>query len=302
MRTRDAQRLIFGSLTIVMLVFVASIVGIQMAVTKGATEELSGKVIQPVMERFIFELPGSDLWADSSIAAFTEAIEQFQLAGTFQIYENEDGSTEELKTTRSLAIIDDRGTGRQLRISTGEKLGPFLVTSIEVNQVSLEHDGHVFVLGLSGEVATRSSTFEPDAEEPVVIKRLEDMPALETSRFGKRVSENQWVIDRKEVFSYAEEIMGNPYRATQLFRSFAQTAKQEGEEAGFKINMKGETNFFGDMGLGNGDVIRKVNSMQMKTQIRAEYLVREFMNSRMSAVVLDVENGGETRQQIFIIR
>lgn len=302
MRIRQAQRFIYGTLILILLCFLGSVWGIQQVVHSGTDQSPQTNMVIPDSGEVVFDFPTDRVWADTGAKVFTNAVEQYELSGTFQVYETEEGSLEELRMVRSLALIDDVRSGRQLRVTDGEYLGPFFVKSVGVDEVTLERAGKLFILGLSGETVMRAAPEQMKEEASPPPQRLEDMPALETTRFGKRVSENQWVIDRQEVFSYAEEIMANPLRATQLYRSFSQTAREEGDEAGFAINMKGEKDFFTDMGLGNGDVIRKVNSMQMKTQRRAEFLVREFMKSNMSAVVLDVENNGETRQQIFIVR
>jgi type II secretory pathway component PulC len=94
----------------------------------------------------------------------------------------------------------------------------------------------------------------------------------------------------------------NALRTINLYRSFSQVSTEEDVEPGFQIGMKGEESFFQDMGLQNGDIIRSVNSMKMRTQRRAEYLMREFYKGNMSAVVMDVERNGEVQQHIYLVR
>lgn len=302
MRIRDAQRLIFGSLSLLMLIVIGSVWFLSLSYNRKNPEGfLPPTENARVVSDWKLEIPGEELWANAESLEFTREIDNYTLSGTFQTYETEGDSVQELATASSLALVDDLRNNKQHLLRQGDALGPFSVEHVAMDQITLRRGGQFFVLALSGEIASApAQDAVPKVKDTPV--RLEDMPALETTRFGKKVSENQWVIEREEVFRYAEEIMGSPVRAVQLYRSFDQLAKNEGDKAGFKIEMKGEQDFFTDMGLGNGDVIRKVNSMEMKTQIRAEYLVREFMKSRMSAVVLDVENNGETRQQIFIVR
>ncbi|MDF3129403.1 hypothetical protein P0Y35_09370 [Kiritimatiellaeota bacterium B1221] len=301
MRIRDAQGLIFGSLSLLMLIVIGSFLFLTLSIKRQNTLQ-----IPPASERarvasaWALEIPGEEIWGDAESLEFTREIDNYTLSGTFQTYEAEGDSVHELPAASSLALVDDLRSNKQHLLRQGDTLGPFSVEHVAMNQITLKRGDQNFVLALSGEMATAPvQKEEPRVDAPV---RFEDLPALETTRFGKKVGENKWVIDREEVFGYAEEIMGDPVRAIQLYRSFDQQAKKDGDVPGFKIKMKGEQDFFSDMGLGDGDIIRKVNSMEMKTQVRAEYLVREFMKSRMSAVVLDVENDGETRQQIFIVR
>jgi type II secretory pathway component PulC len=91
-------------------------------------------------------------------------------------------------------------------------------------------------------------------------------------------------------------------RTVNLYRSFSQRTELGDEEPGFEISMKGEKDFFRDVGLQDGDIIRRANSMKMRTQRRAEYLLKEFYNDNMSAIVLDVERDGESQQHIYLVR
>lgn len=301
MRLRDAQSLIFGSLSLMLLLFAGSIWTLSRLFARENPVEIPPPQVADLEQQWQADLPSDAIWADAGTTATIREIENYALAGTFQTYEGEADPNGDLKTSQSLALVDDLKSGRQYLLKTDDPLGSFEVANIGMDQVTLRRGTQLYVLALSGEVAQASAQPEaaPAEEAPL---RLEDMPALETSRFGKRVSDNQWVIDRQAVFDYADEVMNNPYRMVQFYRSFSQVGGIDDERVGFEIDIKGEKDFFRDMGLGDGDVIRKANSMDMRTQLRAEYLLREFMHSRMSAVVLDVENNGEMRKQIFIIR
>ncbi|MGA0368545.1 MAG: hypothetical protein ACO3N7_03745 [Kiritimatiellia bacterium] len=302
MRLRDAQRLIFGSLTLLLLMYLGATAFLVRAFDR---PEPSASDLYPqavTASGQTFEFPGEEAWADTGKALFMREIENYALSGTFQTFEMREGSENEVAQVRSIALVDDLREGKQRLLREGDRLGSFRVDRVSMDRVTLSRGEYQFELALSGQMASGANPVQTESTTPSAPQRFEDLPALEENRFGKKVAENQWVLKRQEVFNYAEEIMGNPLRATQLFRSFSQVAEAEGDEPGFRIQMKGEEAFFRDMGLGDGDVIRRVNSMEMKSQVRAEYLVREFMNSRMSAVVLDVENNGESRKQIFIVR
>ncbi|WFB36216.1 hypothetical protein P3T73_00360 [Kiritimatiellota bacterium B12222] len=297
MRIRESQRLIFGLLGLILALFGGSMYWLRATLMKEPIHEAFLQRLDYPVNAMSFSLPESPIWADMGTQAVTKEIEHYELAGTFQTY-TQDLNT--FSTGSSMALVDDLRSGTQLLLNEKDDLGPFVVEKIEMDRVTLSRDGQSYFLALTGNVAP---TVKPESEEQPkeVVLRIEDMPALETSRFGKRVSETQWLINRQAVVDYAEEVVKNPIRIVQLYRSFSQIGTSL-DDAGFQIDMKGEQEFFKSMGLGDGDVIRKANSMKMITQNRAEYLVREFMNSRMSALVLDVENDGVVRKQVFIIR
>lgn len=308
MRIRVLQRTLFGSIFLLLALMVLSGLWIHSALDLNAAPVVSGSGVPEPITHWDPVFPDTRVWAEPGMEAMSGEVEAYQLAGTYQTFELENGSDTEMLPVASVAVVDDMRSGRQHLVRQGDLLGPFQVREIREEQLTLEYEDQVWILALSGKTVMRERSVELVAkkEEPPV--RLEDLPALETTAFGKRVGDHQWVIDRQAVFDYAGGIMGNPLRATQLYRSFRQVGDPDADidpeegEGGFQIGMRGEKAFFGDMGLADGDIIRKVNSMQMKSQRRAEYLVREFMHSRMSAVVLDIEREGETIQHIYIVR
>lgn len=247
------------------------------------------------------EYPSGDVFFRAGREQFETEARNYRLAGTFQTYVPEGDAFRE---GTQLALVDDIRTARQMMVRTGERVGPFAVAEIRQDQVVLSHGNEEWVLTLPGLLATRTAAArEPGGELDDTPRRFEDMPALETTPFGHRIAENQWVISRDAIFAYADQLMADPRRAINLYRSFTSVVPETEEDmAGFRLKMAGEREFFQSMGLADGDVIHKVNSMEMKNQERAEYLVSEFMRSRMSAVVLDIERNGQMEKKVFVIR
>jgi type II secretory pathway component PulC len=66
--------------------------------------------------------------------------------------------------------------------------------------------------------------------------------------------------------------------------------------------MEGEKEFFSAAGLQEGDVVRKVNSMNMTSQKRAEYFIGEFLQNRVTALVFDIERENKAQKLIYFIR
>jgi hypothetical protein len=203
-----------------------------------------------------------------------------------------------------LALVDDAESGRQHLVSAGDRLGPFRVTGIGREYLALGNGDRIWELEMTGTTRAWAGAERGGArageEAPVT---WETMPALETTPFGKRVADNQWVIQREAVFDYTRALIEEPRRAIALYSNFAKAPpSEEGGFEGFRLTMRAEQEFLGAMGLEDGMVIRAVNSMEMSNQGRAEYMVREFMRGQMGAVVLDVEQDGEMKKLIYVIR
>ena len=54
-------------------------------------------------------------------------------------------------------------------------------------------------------------------------------------------------------------------------------------------------------GAGGAEVVRRVNSMHMTSQRRAEHFIREFVRGNLGAVVLDIERGGKEEKLIYLV-
>ncbi|MDD2520689.1 MAG: hypothetical protein PHR34_07020, partial [Kiritimatiellae bacterium] len=60
--------------------------------------------------------------------------------------------------------------------------------------------------------------------------------------------------------------------------------------------------FYSQVGFQHGDVVRKVNSMRMTSQRRAEYFIGEFVQDRLGAVVIDVERDGQPLKLVYLVK
>jgi len=239
------------------------------------------------------------VFQDTSKAVKPVATDQsrgrYRLAGTFLSFSG-DGSGQEVRK----AIIDDAGEQSQSLVQEGDSLGSWEVEKIRRESVVLQNtSGETLELHLSFSAAPPTST----STGPSILKpnTFEDMPALETSRFGKRIADNRWVLRREELMAYYQELLDNPSRMASLFTSL-QDYREEGDLNGFQVQMVGEQDLFAAMGLEEGDIIREVNSIRMTSARRSEYLVKEFIQGRLNAVVFDVERAGERQKLIQLIR
>lgn len=218
--------------------------------------------------------------------------ERYRLAGTFTAASVEESSR--------MAVIDNLASGEQYLVEENESFEGIEVQEIYPERVVLLCRGKQETLWKSNAAPAPLERRVKTEQQPEVTTWAE-RPALETNRFGKRVSENQWVLKREELLKYQQELMDDPERLANLYLSF-KTAKTGRKTEGFDVLMTGEQEFLGMMSLQKGDRIKRVNSMRMISQRRAEMFVREFAKDRLQSVIMDVERDGEVVQNVFIIQ
>ena len=229
--------------------------------------------------------------------------QRFRLAGTFFSYPGEDAG--EPGGSRR-AILDDLESQRQRLVDEGDQLDAIEVVSIYTDRIILRDPNGEEELWLSFDGDASEPDWDALADEELAehpeARRFEDMPALETSRFGKRIGENRWVFQRDELIRYTDELQDDPERATALFMAMQPEYDEADEVAGFQLDMLGENELYEAAGFQDGDVVRMVNSMPMTSPARAEYFIGEFMHGRISALVFDIERAGEEQKLIHLIR
>ena len=220
---------------------------------------------------------------------------RFRLAGTFFAF----GDAADTSNSYCKAILDDLQKKEQCLVSEGDDLGGVRVSRILRDRIILlgpageEELWLSFAGGRSGSnVLSSAGTAAPGSGQ---------LPSLEENRFGKRVGEGRWVLSRDALMSYYREVKEDPERLASLYVSMKPDYK-EGSIAGYLVDPEGEQEFFKATGLQNGDIVRKVNSMNMISQKRAEYFIGEFAKNRMSALVIDIERGGQAKKLIYMIR
>jgi type II secretory pathway component PulC len=220
---------------------------------------------------------------------------RFRLAGTFFAF----GDASETSNSYCKAILDDLQKREQCLVSEGDDLGGVRVARILRDRVVLlgpageEELWLSFAGGRAGSnVLATTGAAAPGAGE---------LPTLEENRFGKRVGEGRWVLSRDALMAYYREVMEDPERVAALYVSMKPDYK-EGSIAGYLVDPEGEQDFFKATGLQNGDIVRKVNSMNMISQRRAEYFIGEFVKNRVSALVIDIEREGQAKKLIYMIR
>jgi type II secretion system protein C len=222
----------------------------------------------------------------------TPADDRFRLAGTFVLFgESPDGGAPRK------AILDDLRRKSQHLVGEGDSLDGYEVLRVHEDRVVMKAGGKEFELWLSfaggGKEAAPGVTATGGGETPETLQ--------DETRFGGRVGFNRWVMKRDELMRYYQDLLDDPERLASLFVSLKPDYREE-QIAGYFLDPEGEEEFFGAVGLRKGDVIRKVNSMNMTSQKRAEHMIGEFVKNRANAFVLDIEREGKPEKMIYLLR
>ena len=239
----------------------------------------------------------TDVWATvvrGGEIASAVSHEQYRLAGTFFLM----GSGASEGAGQRLAIIDDIAKNQQHIVSEGQSFDGHEILRIHADRLLMRRDGVEIELTLS----FRDGLASASAPEPVSTNTApSEEVVLETSRFGKRIGEARWVMQKESLVGYYQELLDDPERIAAIYMSM-KPDYIDGEVAGYRLEKEGESEFFDAVGLQEGDRIRKVNSMNMTSQARAEYFISEFMKERLGAVVIDIERNGAEEKLIYLFR
>lgn len=215
-----------------------------------------------------------------------------RLAGIF-------GTIGEDGTELRKAILGDDSTKEQAIVSRGEKFAGWTVQEVGDEHVAITRNGERKVLTMSfagGEIAAQpaAATASDELLEP-------EETVLEETPYGKKVGDTRWVLSKRSMQNYYQQLLDNPERIAALYMSLKPIYAGK-DITGYHLNQEGERDFFKAMGLTEGDVVRKVNSMNMTSQSRAEYFIGEFVKDRLGALVLDIERGGKPEKLIYLFR
>jgi len=201
------------------------------------------------------------------------------------------------------AIIDDVKNKRQAMVEPGKMLnGELKVVEVQDDMAVVEFDGQQ--LNLSMRFAELAVAAVPEEEGEEKVLPFWERPALEENRYGKMFAEDRWVLKREKLMEYYQEITQEPEQLLRLFDTFRpdRDAANKGKVKGYNLQFQGRQDFLTDMGLQEGDTVRKVNSMNMTSQRRAEWFISEFVRGNIDAFVLEVERGEEMVQKVYIVR
>lgn len=216
---------------------------------------------------------------------------RFRLAGTFF-------SFPESGTSLCKAVLDDVRNDNQHLVAEGER-----IEEIEIVRI---YPDHVFIRSPIGEetlwLSFSEGVWQKTERDERPLAKTAQASALDRTRYGTRIGELRWVMNRDALMEYYRELIDDPERAAKLYVSMKPHYDDDGHIQGYRVNRVGEEDFFNAVGLKEGDIVRKVNSLKMTSQGKAEYFISEFLQGRLSAAVLDIERGGQPQKLIYFIR
>ena len=217
---------------------------------------------------------------------------RFRFVGAFFI---EDAGGE----TRGRAVIEAAGRREQFVGGAGGAVEEATVEKIFLDHVILRVGASTLELWqefAGSPVTTGLATTVSNALGAVAT-------ILATNKFGGvQVRDNRWEFQRKPLLDYYQELLDEPERMVAVFDSLKPVRNKDNKITGYVVGMEGEKDFFDAAGLRNGDVVRKVNSLDMTSRRRAEYFIDEFLKNRVNVIVLDVEREGQSSKLIYQVR
>jgi len=220
--------------------------------------------------------------------------ERFRFAGSFLTY----GDAHSSSVRKRQAVIEDLQRQTQLLVTEQSMIDDVQVLQILRDRIILMVNGQTEELRLSFTGANNKNVLADSGTD-----RSSEAGQLDGSAMmGNRVGTNRWVFKRTELMNYYNELLDDPERLAAIFASLKPTRNASGKITGYNLDQEGEEDFFAAVGLKQNDVVRKVNSMNMTSRGRAEYFIREFVQDRVSAVVMDIERDGEPQKLIYLLR
>ncbi len=222
---------------------------------------------------------------ESSKLGLPDFAKDFRFAGTFFL-SGKNG--EDIRK----AVLSVESEGRQVIASEGDEVAGVTVFKIFMDRVVLKSGSETAELRLSfSSLASESSTKDNAKPEVYPIER-----------FGKSVANNSWELRRESLLDYYYELLEEPERLLHLFDSLKPLYGEGNRIKGYTLGVEGESEFFKAVGLREGDIIRKVNSLKMTSRNRAEFFIKQVVQNRLSAIVIDVERDGAMKRLVYRVR
>lgn len=219
-----------------------------------------------------------------------ELIRRFRLAGTFFEFTPR-GSR------KRLAIVEDRDLEKQLILRERENFD-----DIEVLHILRDH---VDLRTPTGEEVRLSRSFTSGQIHAAIgeVTVTTDSVSENASTYGgQSVGKNSWVFKRDKLLEYYRGLLDEPERLVLVFDSLKPVYTADGWIEGYRLGIEGERTFFEALGLQEGDIVRRVNRVEMTNRKRAEFFIKQFVQNEATAFALDVEREGFTEKLTYAVR
>jgi len=183
---------------------------------------------------------------------------------------------------RSYAIIEDQTARRQALYRVGDSiLDAATLKRVEWDRVILDRNGNEEILELAS------------AHPPPTAGAAVKSGAASGERIRK-TADNKFVIDRREVERTVEHLneVFTQARAVPYF--------QDGKTVGFRVFAIKPGSVFEKLGLQNGDVIQRVNGVELTDPTKAISLFTELQNE--GHIALDLQRNKQNKSYSYEIR
>jgi general secretion pathway protein C len=225
-----------------------------------------------IAERDVFNAVKREHDAATSAAEYKRSDLNLKLWGTAVAHE----------ASQSFAIIEDLAARRQALYRVGDPvLEVATLERVEWDRIVLTRDGEEEVLEISSARASGPSAPAGAA------------PAAGSERI-KKTADNKFLIDRRELEQTVANIneVFTQARAVPFF--------QDGKTIGFRVFAIKPGSVFEKIGLQNGDVIQRVNGVELTDPTKAISLFTELQNEGHIAV--DLQRNKQAKNFSYDIR
>ncbi len=213
---------------------------------------------------------------------------RFRLAGTFFAYGSAAGDTRK-------AVLHDLQAAAQLIVGERGRIGDVEVVRILDDRVILRRGVEEAELWLG------FSRADENAGGAEGDGATED-DASKNAFGGRKTGENSWVFRRDALQKYYQEVLDDPERLVRIFDSMKAVRAANRRITGYRLDILGEGEFYHAVGMRQGDVVRKVNGMNMTSRRRAEFFIGEFARNRANVFEMEVERGGKPVKLTYQVR
>ncbi len=195
---------------------------------------------------------------------------------------------------RSFAILDDTEARKQVLLFVGESFRPgAILKEVARNRAVFIRDGREEVVERARE-GGKASLPSGLPRAPVAAEEGGRGKPAEPDLNVRRTGENSFVVDRREL----DGAVGNLTQLASQVRLVPNFA--DGKPDGFRIFNIRPNSLFSKLGMANGDVIRRVNGLEVSG---AEQALQAFSQLReSSSITLDLSRANRNLTLQFEVR
>jgi len=205
------------------------------------------------------------------------------------------GTAAALDASLSWAAVEDLDTRKHEVVKVRDRLkGKAEVVRIERKRIVLRNGGKLEELALDEETDVAAKPRGRAGRRPTARAKPATRRNTAADRV-KRLAENRFEVDRKDVADVAE----NP--ATLFSQARILPKYEEGAMVGVQLNAIKAGSLFEDIGIQNGDVITQFNGIQITSQQDSAQVLRELTQAQQFEVSVKGSDG-EERQLTYELR